>query len=129
MKWTLVVCALVTAWAVWDWVAVPLMGVAQTTPWELRSRLDNGEAPVLLDVRTPMEHGWFRIPGSINRPWPVDPSRLDIPRDIPIVVVCMTGHRSPLAARRLQKAGFSNVSNLTWGASAWALLGNPVEKK
>jgi len=128
MSWPLLVFLLLLAWLVWDWVLAPLLGAPQTTPWELRSRLDEGEKPYLLDVRTPTEHRWFRLPGAVNRPWPVDPSQLDIPKDMPIVVVCMTGHRSLLAVRRLQKAGFTNVSNLTWGTVAWRLLGNSVEK-
>ena len=128
MSWTLVVFLLLVAWLLWDWVIVPLLGVAQTTPWELRARLEDGERPLLLDVRTRAEFRWFRVPGAVNRPWPVDPSTLDLPKDSPIVVVCMTGHRSPLAARRLEQAGFTNVSNLTWGASVWRLLGNPIEK-
>lgn len=38
----------------------------------------------------------------------------------------MTGHRSPLAARSLKQAGFTDAANLTWGASMYALLGGDV---
>ena len=40
-----------------------------------------------------------------------------------IVIICMTGHRSPVVARRLKKRGYTNVYNLTWGMWAWKLFG------
>jgi rhodanese-related sulfurtransferase len=38
----------------------------------------------------------------------------------------MTGHRSPIAAKRLKKAGYENVSNLVWGMIGYRLSGGPV---
>lgn len=118
---------LVALWALWDLALVPLLGVRQVLPWRLAAMLAEGRAPLLVDVRTPAEFKLFHIPGSKNLPYPPDLAALaDEARDRPVVVVCMTGHRSPLAARSLQKAGFTDVANLTWGASAYALLGGDV---
>ena len=43
--------------------------------------------------------------------------------DKPIVVICMTGHRSPIVVHRLEKQGYRNVYNLVWGMWAWKLFG------
>lgn len=123
MNWK-VLAVLVALWALWD-LAVPLFGIRQVLPWQLRARLEAaGEPPVLLDVRTPLEYGWFHIPGAVNAPFPPpSPEQLGVAKDTEIVLICMTGHRSPMAAYRLKKLGYKNVGNLTWGMSAYVLLG------
>ena len=45
---------------------------------------------------------------------PVSPSQ-------EVVVICMTGHRSPLVAYALKKKGYTRVCNLTWGMVGWKL--------
>jgi rhodanese-related sulfurtransferase len=109
------------AWdAVW-W----LLGVKPLFPWQLRQRLDagNSPAPLLLDVRTPLEYNWFHLPGAQNHPEllvgegtvpPVAP-------DQEVVVVCMTGHRSPFISHALIKRGLPRVYNLTWGMLGWQI--------
>ncbi len=119
---------LLALWALWDLAVVPLLGVRQVLPWRLASRLASGERPLLVDVRTPLEYRLFHIPGSRNLPYPPDLTALAAEdRSRPVVVICMTGHRSPLAARAIKKAGFTHVANLTWGVSAYALLGGDVQ--
>jgi rhodanese-related sulfurtransferase len=44
-----------------------------------------------------------------------------------IVIICMTGHRSPIVAHRLKKRGYQNVYNLVWGMWAWKLFGGKTE--
>jgi rhodanese-related sulfurtransferase len=119
MKLFLIVAiVLLVGWdAVW-WV----LGVKPRFPWQLKARLGAGASdPVLLDVRTPLEYHWFHLPGAQNRPDlltgsgkmpPVSPAR-------EVVVICMTGHRSPLVAYALQKRGYPRVYNLTWGMVGW----------
>lgn len=122
-----ILLVLLVLWAAWDLAVVPLMGVRQVLPWQLQARLAEGRRPLLVDVRTPLEFRLFHIPGSRNLPYPPDLAALaDENRDQPVVVICMTGHRSPLAARSLRKAGFTHAANLTWGASVYALLGGDV---
>ncbi|MBU1003846.1 MAG: rhodanese-like domain-containing protein [Proteobacteria bacterium] len=125
MNWK-VLLAIVAFWAMWD-LAVPLFGIRQMLPWELRQRIALDDTPVLLDVRTPAEYAWFHIPGAVNVPFP-PPQELDLPKDVEIVLICMTGHRSPPAAWQLKQAGFSNVANLTWGMSAYKLFGGRTKK-
>ncbi|HKJ70452.1 MAG TPA: rhodanese-like domain-containing protein [Gammaproteobacteria bacterium] len=84
---------------------------------------------VLLDVRLPAERS---AQGSI------DPFReVDIPRgylelkapdkladtEAAVVVYCGTGKRSLLAARTLQRMGYSDVTNLSGGVHAWQEAG------
>jgi len=113
--------------ALWD-LAWPLVGVPQTPPWRLARQMESGTGPVILDVRTPAEFEWFHAPGAINRPFPLDPETLGIPKDQEIVVACMTGHRSPIAALQLKRAGYAHVSNLTWGMFGYRLVGGQVSK-
>lgn len=129
MRILLAILLLLLLWAAWDLLA-PLFGVRQMFPWRLRRRLAGDRPPLLVDVRTPQEFRAFHIPGSRNLPFPPAPEAVAAlaqgDRAHPIVVICMTGHRSPPAVRRLKRAGFTDVANLTWGASAYALLGGKV---
>ena len=108
---------------VWDAVWWGL-GVRPLFPWQLKRRLDSGSPDwLLLDVRTPLEFAWFHLPGARNEP-NVLLDATKVPQEDPeraVVVICMTGHRSPLVAHALQKRGFKQVYNLTWGMLGWQL--------
>ena len=103
-----------------------LAGVKPLFPWHLKNILkDKGDRISLIDVRTPWEYNWFHIEGAANKPellYDVE-SLPDQGKDRQVVVICMTGHRSPLVAYRLKKRGFKRVYNLTWGMLAWKLFG------
>jgi len=107
----------------WDlaWMAA---GVDQTPPWRLRDMLGASPRPQLLDVRTRGEFALFHIPGAISRPdaLSADPASLGLDPSRPVVVVCMTGHRSPFVAKMFAAKGFA-ASNLTWGMLGWVLAG------
>ncbi|NJB68191.1 rhodanese-related sulfurtransferase [Desulfobaculum xiamenense] len=123
MKFALL--ALVVAWLAWD-VGVAAFGIAQRPPWALKRLLaQRGEPPVLLDVRTPQEFAIFHIHDAVNVPAPQlpTPEQLMDWKGRDTVVICMTGHRSPIMAWRLRKAGLGTVSNLTWGMVGWKLFG------
>jgi rhodanese-related sulfurtransferase len=104
----------------WD-VLWTLMGVNPLFPWELQEKLKKAPPDlVLLDVRTPKEFHWFHLPGAQNEPFEKGlANSLKIPKTKTVVVICMTGHRSPLVAYRLNREGFMNVYNLTWGMTGW----------
>ena len=88
----------------------------------------DNQAPVLLDVREKKEYEVSHLPGAIQ----IDPNTkrfkklADIPKDTPIVAYCSVGYRSSEMARRLQKAGFTNVSNLEGSIFTWANEAHPV---
>lgn len=70
----------------------------------------------LLDVRTPLEHETWHIPGSVNIPLPELRGRLaEVPRDRPVYTYCRSGFRSYLAYRILRQRGFDEVANLAGG--------------
>ena len=69
---------------------------------------------VLLDVRTPEEFAEGHIPGSVNIPLQILPTRQGLPEDLhtPIFAYCRSGGRSNRAAAFLTKIGYCNVKNI-----------------
>ena len=98
-----------------------LIGVKPLFPWQLEEKLKKDHADlVLLYVRTPEEFHWFKLLGAQNLPFERGLAKdLQISKTKTVVVICMTGHRSPIVAYRLEKAGFARVYNLTWGMVGW----------
>lgn len=92
------------------------------TATELKSKLDNKEEFILIDVREPHEHSEFNIGGIL---WPVSsvfPYKI---QDLTgketeeIIVYCRSGNRSGIAKSMLEKAGFNQVRNLLGGMLNW----------
>jgi adenylyltransferase/sulfurtransferase len=96
--------------------------VPEITPTELKARLDNGDVPVLVDVRERFEqriadlppHDQLRVPTGefLHRIGEID-------RDRDVVVYCRTGNRSAWAVRLLLDRGFESVLNLKDGLKGW----------
>lgn len=96
--------------------------VQEITPSDLKARLDNGNVPVLVDVREHFErriadlpeHGQIRIPTGefMHRMGELD-------RDSEIVMYCRSGSRSEWAAKLLMQRGFDKVLNLQGGVLGW----------
>jgi sulfur-carrier protein adenylyltransferase/sulfurtransferase len=89
------------------------------SPLELKSALDAGRAPVLLDVREPMEFRINRLQRAVLVPLAQLPdalSQLDQTREY--VVYCHHGIRSVRAVEFLRSAGF-RARNLAGGITAW----------
>ena len=81
---------------------------------------------VVVDVRQPAEWRRGHIGGSLNLPLPHLASRLHrLPKDAVIVAVCASGHRSAVATRTLQRAGF-RAENLKGGMRSWSRAGLPL---
>jgi rhodanese-related sulfurtransferase len=78
----------------------------------------------LLDVRNPDEYAAGHVPGSVCIPLPdLEKRAADIPRDTPVVVTCQSGSRGEMAVERLRAIGFTNVTNLQGGVTAWKAAG------
>lgn len=91
------------------------------TPQELKSRIENQEQVVLIDVREPHEHDEFNLGGQ-NLPLGeiMDWSELlQLPIDAEIVVYCRSGNRSAMAKSLLTSKGYTAIRNLTGGVIAW----------
>jgi glyoxylase-like metal-dependent hydrolase (beta-lactamase superfamily II)/rhodanese-related sulfurtransferase len=91
------------------------------------SRLASATPPTILDVRAASERAQKRIDGSLHVPLSQLLDRLsELPTDRALVVHCAGGYRSSLAASLLQRRGFTLVSELAGGISAWERAGLPT---
>lgn len=97
---------------------------------ELAKRITTGNAPTIVDVRTPAEYGAGHIPGAINIPQDVLATRLaDIPgaKSTEVVVHCQGGKRAAAAEQILVQQGYTNVRDLQGHFGGWVQQGLPVE--
>jgi len=106
-----------------------LRTVPEVTAADLRSRLQNGEQIVVIDVREPDEFARGKIPGAYTIPRGVLEMQLDgrLPLESTVVLYCGGGARSALACRSLAEMGYDKVENLQGGWHAWVNSGLPVE--
>jgi rhodanese-related sulfurtransferase len=84
---------------------------------------------LLLDVREPDEYAQGHAPGSTLIPLGQLEQRLNEIagyKNKPVAVICRSGRRSAQAAKLLDQAGFSAVSNIEGGMLAWEKAGLPV---
>ena len=94
----------------------------QTSPLEIKKRLDQGDSIFLLDVREPQEYAFARIEGAHLIPLGELPYRYqELDAEKEILVYCHHGIRSLQAANFLLQMGFKNVKNLSGGIDAWSL--------
>ncbi|WP_294819203.1 rhodanese-like domain-containing protein [uncultured Flavobacterium sp.] len=77
----------------------------------------------LVDVRTPAEYRQGHIKSAKN----IDVSSGDFHTKIealdkskPVYVYCRSGHRSNMAARKMEKAGFTLIYDLKGGINSWS---------
>jgi hydroxyacylglutathione hydrolase len=99
---------------------------ASATPQEIAGRVQQGEVAVI-DVRALSEWESGHIPQARHIMLGYLPERIDeIPTDRPVLVHCLAGFRSAIAASLLQARGITDVINLTGGFQAWAAAGLPV---
>ena len=112
----IVIIILVSGWEFGWWA----LGVKPLLPWRLQV-----ENYTLIDVRTTPEYKLFHIDGAKNHPeLLLHPERLKFQDPSkPLVVICLTGHRSSVVAYRLKRQGFTKVHNLTLGMLGWLLSG------
>ena len=101
-------------------------GVGSISPAEAYQRLQARPEVVIVDVRQPVETRSGTVPGAVLIPLSEFGRRLDeLPRDRPILTICRSGHRSPLAARQLKQAGY-DITDVDGGMMAWERAGLPI---
>jgi rhodanese-related sulfurtransferase/thiol-disulfide isomerase/thioredoxin len=94
----------------------PEKGVYQTiTPEDYMKMLDDGEAHVLVDVRTAAEFDAEHLEGAVNIP--VETLTGEKPASLPdtdavVVLYCRSGNRSETAANQLLALGYQKVYDL-----------------
>jgi adenylyltransferase/sulfurtransferase len=90
---------------------------------ELKSKIDNKENFLLIDVREPSEFEIVKIPGAVLIPKQgfLDGSALaGLPQDKPIILHCKSGVRSAECLAILKSAGFADATHVSGGVVAWA---------
>ncbi|MHA3771236.1 MBL fold metallo-hydrolase [Verrucomicrobiota bacterium sgz303538] len=95
--------------------------LSQISVCDLKAELQLGNAPMLIDVRTPGEWQKSRIEGAVHIPLPTLPKRLSaIPIGQPIALICGSGYRSSIGASLLQSRGVPHVQNVMGGMAAYS---------
>ncbi|MDF2789194.1 MAG: rhodanese-like protein [Neobacillus sp.] len=98
---------------------IPTKGVRNITTTELKNEL-NEKNKQFVDVRTPGEYKGNHIKGFKNIPLhQLAEKATNLSKDKEVVVICQSGMRSQKASKQLKKLGFSNVTNVKGGMSAW----------
>ena len=104
-------------------------GYENIKPHALKSRLDAGERPVLLDVREPWEFELASIEGSELIPLSQLEARFtDLDPDAETVVICHHGNRSSYVTAALKRAGFEKVLNLEGCLDAYSSVDESVPR-
>lgn len=120
-----------------DLVAAAKSRIREITATELLALQDAG-VPIV-DVREPDEFADGHLPGAVNIPRGLLEFEVDghpavnyetaealSHRERPVVLYCLSGGRSALAAEALKRLGFSSPMSLAGGILHWADAGHPV---
>lgn len=105
-------------------------GFRELTPGVLVQMINHGE-PLVIDLSALADFEKGHIAGSRHvLPSQFDPEHKDLvkAKELPVVTVCRSGVTSTKAARRLVKAGFTNVATLAGGIEAWRRADLPLVK-
>ena len=110
-----------------------MLRMARISVAELHALIQGGEAPLIIDVRSPtaraLEPHW--IPGALHISLPdVDVHLKDLPRDRDIILYCTCPSEASAArvAKILMNHGFKRVRPLHGGLDAWVAAGHSVAK-
>jgi rhodanese-related sulfurtransferase len=89
-----------------------------------------GAAPgVLVDVREAHEWHAGRASSAVHIPLGQLAGRAhELPRDLPVYLICASGNRSKVAAQILLGAGFARAVNVRGGTIAWLRSGLPMTR-
>ena len=99
----------------------PAMMDDEISVQELAAARAGGDVHVLLDVREPWELASAKLEPCLPIPLGEVPARVEeIPRDVPVYVLCHGGVRSGRVVEFLRGAGFGNVTNVRGGIAAWS---------
>lgn len=100
--------------------------VTEVTVDDVKARLENGQRPVLLDVREREEYREGHLEGALALPRGFMEMRVEeaVPdKSAPVVAYCAGGVRSLIAARTLKEMGYTDVSSMAGGYTAWKNAG------
>jgi hydroxyacylglutathione hydrolase len=102
------------------------------TPTDLLARIDAGNPPAVLDVRSAWEFRRGHVPGAVHVPfWGIAARLADVPGPPgdPIVVYCGHGPRAWRAGGVLRRHGYTNVIYLAGHMAGWRQAGLREEQE
>lgn len=97
----------------------------------LSHEIEDGTAPLIIDVRTPAEYADGHVPGAINIPYDEMDARaaeISVHKDERVVLYCRSGRRSGIAAKTLTEMGFLKLGLLEGDMPGWEKSGFAVER-
>jgi rhodanese-related sulfurtransferase len=98
---------------------LPTKGVRQISTTDLKTEL-NDKNKQFVDVRTTGEFKGNHIRGFKNIPLhQLNQKATELAKDKEVVVICQSGMRSQKASKQLKKLGFTKITNVRGGVSAW----------
>lgn len=115
---------------IYNEIAGRLSGIRRLGPAEVTALINHGNA-LLVDVRGASDFEKGHIAGSKNvQMTQFDPEnkQLASAKSLPVVMVCKVGQTASFAAKRLRKAGFTDVAVLEGGIQAWQAADLPLVK-
>lgn len=96
---------------------------------DLAARLGMAGAPVVVDVRRPIEFKAAHVPGAVNIPHTELVLRLDeVGSPNGVVLYCIAGQRTRQAEATLLENGIEHIYHLKGGLSNWVQGGHAVQK-
>ena len=96
------------------------MEFTRTTLLSTREVAERNPETQILDVRSDKEWASGHIPGAIHIPLGELKDQIrELREDGDIIAVCGSGYRSSIAASMLQASGFTRITSMDGGMSAW----------
>jgi len=99
------------------------------SPAELLARLEGPAAPLVVDLRKPVEFGIAHIPGAVNIPLDELEARIDeIRHEHGVLIYCINGARTRQAEPIVYANDIEHVYHLDGALQGWIQGGHPIEK-
>ncbi len=92
--------------------------VSQLPPDQYFEKMENTPSFQVIDVRTKMEYKKQHLENAQNASllsFRFKKKVKDLDRSKPVFIYCETAHRSPMAARKLRRMGFVEITDLKKG--------------
>lgn len=98
---------------------IPVKGIRNITAEQLKNELKDKNKQ-FVDVRTAAEYKGYHIKEFKNIPLHLLEGKAGtLSKDKDVVLICQSGARSQRAAKTLKKLGFTKITNVRGGVSAW----------
>ena len=97
------------------------MEIKELNVQELKTKIDNKEDFLLIDVRNPDEFDYCNIDGKLIPMGEIPERYSEIPKDKEVIIHCHHGGRSKKVVAWLQdNFGYENLYNLAGGIHHWS---------